>query len=70
MAIFDCIGCILLLLDWFYIVTGLCLAMLSLDCSKIMDCAYMARIDKARLNCSLIVDRLRLQNCYLILNHY
>ena len=57
MAIFDCIGCILLLLNWFYIVTGLCLAMLSLDCSKIMDCA-MARIDKARLNCSLIVGQI------------
>ena len=41
-AIFDCIGCIFLLLDW---LTGLCLAMLSLDCSKIMDCVSMARID-------------------------
>ena len=66
MAIFDCIGCILLLLDWFYIVTGLCLAMLSLDRSKIMDCAYTAWINKARLNFRLIVDRLRQPNCYLI----
>ena len=34
--------------------------MLSLDCSKIMDSIYMARIDQTRLNCDLIVDRLRL----------
>ena len=40
-AIFDCIGCILLLLNWFYIVTGLCLATLSLDSSKITDCVYI-----------------------------
>ena len=63
MAIFDCIGCIFLLLDWFYMLTGLCLAMLSLDCSKIMDCVSMARIDLARLNCDLIVEMIKAKLC-------